>query len=37
MDYEVFEPDPDDEYYEELCSAAWLQMSSEGWFDERGE
>ena len=28
MIYEVFEPDPTDEYYNEQCSAAWTAMFS---------
>ncbi len=31
MDYEVFEPDPEDEYYDELCEVAYTRMFSEGW------
>ncbi len=26
MDYEVFAPDPDEEFYEELCENAWTKM-----------
>lgn len=26
MDYEAYEPDPDDEYYDEACSAAYAAM-----------
>ena len=29
MIYEIFEPDPDDEYYEEMCSAAYAFMFNE--------
>ena len=26
MEYEVYEPDPDDEYYDQACSAAYAYM-----------
>ena len=26
MEYEVFEPDPSDEYYDQMCSAAYAAM-----------
>lgn len=29
MEYEFFEPDPADEYYDEMCSAAYALMFSE--------
>ena len=32
-DYLIYEPDPDDEFYDELCTAAWDQMSCDGVFD----
>ena len=36
MEYEVFEPDPDDEYYDQLVTDAFVRMFSEGWdFDVR--
>ena len=28
-EYEVFEPDPDDEYYDQACSAAYSIMFNE--------
>ena len=30
MEYEVFEPDPEDEYYDQMCSAAYARMFNEG-------
>lgn len=30
MEYEIFAPDPDDEFYDELCEDAWARMWSEG-------
>lgn len=31
MEYEMFEPDPDDEFYDELISDAYSKMFNEGW------
>jgi hypothetical protein len=31
-EYEVFEPDPKDEYYDQACSAAYARM-----FNERSD
>jgi len=30
MEYEVFEPDPEDEYYDQMCSAAYAAMFNSG-------
>lgn len=30
MEYEIYEPDPNDEFYDELCSAAWSSLFSKG-------
>ena len=32
-DYEVYAPDETDEFYDELCDAAWAKMFSEGYED----
>ena len=32
--YEIFEPDPDDEYYDEMCTAAWTALWSSGGYAE---
>jgi hypothetical protein len=32
MEYEAFEPDPEDEFYDELCSFAYAMM-----FNERSD
>lgn len=37
MDYEIFEPDPDDEFYDELCQAAWAKMFNEDWYFEEDD
>lgn len=29
-EYEVFEPDPEDEYYDQACAAAYARMFNEG-------
>ena len=29
MEYEAFEPDPEDEYYEQMCSAAYAALWNE--------
>lgn len=29
-EYEVFEPDPEDEYYDQACEAAYARMFNEG-------
>ena len=29
MEYEAYEPDPEDEYYDQLCSAAYVRMFNE--------
>lgn len=33
MEYEVFEPDPNDEYYDQMCSAAYTAMFNCGRSD----
>ena len=30
MEYEAYEPDPNDEYYDQMCSAAYSTMFNEG-------
>ena len=30
MEYEAYEPDREDEYYDEMCSVAYLKMFNEG-------
>lgn len=30
MEYEVYEPDPDDEYYDDLCKVAMAKMFNHG-------
>ena len=30
MEYEAYEPDPEDEYYDLMCSAAYARMFNEG-------
>lgn len=30
MEYEIFEPDPDDEYYDQMISVAYSRMFNEG-------
>jgi len=32
MDYEAYEPNPEDEYYDQACSAAYARM-----FNERSD
>lgn len=31
MDYEIYAPDPMDEFYDEMCSAAWTRMWSDSY------
>jgi len=33
MEYEVFEPDPDDEYYDQMCAANYAAMFNSGRSD----
>lgn len=30
MEYEIYEPDPEDEYYDQVCAAAYERMFNEG-------
>lgn len=30
MEYEIFEPDAEDEYYDQMCKDAYSRMFSEG-------
>ena len=30
MEYEAYEPDPEDEYYDEMCKAAYARMFASG-------
>jgi hypothetical protein len=37
MDYEVYEPDLDDEFYDQLCEDAWATMFNDGFeYSEEG-
>lgn len=29
MEYEAYEPDPEDEYYDQMCSAAYVRIFNE--------
>ena len=33
MEYEVFEPDPNDEYYDQMCAVAYAAMFNSGRSD----
>lgn len=37
MEYEVFEPDPEDEYYDQMCAAAYAAMFNSGRSDNYAE
>ena len=30
LEYEVYEPDPEDKYYDQACAAAYARMFNEG-------